>query len=460
MSDYIIINDDLRTMQIPQSITLLGVESDDDVNKILFKMPKEYSGFDLSTFQARINYMNANGDGDIYIVEDLAIDDDPTMMTFTWLVGRNACKYKGHTRFIVCLKLFETGTDEVVKEFNTTVYSLPVLEGLETTEAVEQQNADIIEYLKNLIENAGIVDFSNYYTKAQVNALIPTKLPNPEKLVINGQEYDGSAEVTLTIDGTSEQEKSILVGTLVHVTDAVPKAVVSLDLYDVHGGDVASASISVTNKNLFRIDQLANQVITNGITFVKNSDGTVTASGTSTDVDAMTSCYLDKYIFEIGKTFTLNSGKTLGSVAVDIELIYSDATIEHITSQNAPQTFTIRKAVEGCIASVLIADAGVTVSNEVVYPQLEVGNIASAFVNNIYSTMIFDGSEMPVLPDAISNLWANSTAVASIEITYDADYIIGKIDEYITENLIGSGSSSGTLVASYDGVGTVTLGLG
>ena len=41
MPDYIVINDDLRTMTIPDSITLLGVESDDDVNKIPFQMPKE-----------------------------------------------------------------------------------------------------------------------------------------------------------------------------------------------------------------------------------------------------------------------------------------------------------------------------------------------------------------------------------------------------------------------------------
>ena len=95
MPDYIVINDDLRTMQIPASITLLGVESDDDVNKIPFQMPKEYCGFDLSTFEARINYMNANGEGDIYIIDDLEIDgDDPSLMNFTWLVGRNACAYK------------------------------------------------------------------------------------------------------------------------------------------------------------------------------------------------------------------------------------------------------------------------------------------------------------------------------------------------------------------------------
>ena len=159
-------------MQIPESITLLGVESDDDVNKIPFQMPKEYCGFDLSTFSARINYVNANGDGDIYIIDDVSVDgDDPSLMNFTWLVGRNACAYKGNTQFIVCLKLFDENST-VIKQFNTTVYSLPVLQGLETTEAVVQQNADVIEEILKMIEEAGSIDLSNYYTKAQVDALI------------------------------------------------------------------------------------------------------------------------------------------------------------------------------------------------------------------------------------------------------------------------------------------------
>ena len=161
-NDYIVINDDLRTMHIPSSIAILGVESDDDVNKIPFTMPKEYCGFDLSEFEARINYMNPNGTGDLYIVDDLAVDGDN--MTFTWLVGRNACAYKGNTKFIVCLKKFDDDQN-VVQEFNTTVYNLPVLEGLETTEAVVQQNPDIIEYMLKLIEEAGIIDLDDYYTK-------------------------------------------------------------------------------------------------------------------------------------------------------------------------------------------------------------------------------------------------------------------------------------------------------
>ena len=460
MPDYIVINDDLRTMQIPENIVLLGVESDDDVNKIPFQMPKEYSGYDLSQFSARINYMNANGDGDVYVVDDLTVDgDDPSLMTFTWLVGRNACAYKGDTQFIVCLKKFaDDGSGDVVQEFNTTVYSLPVLEGLETTEAVVQQNADIIEYLINLVHDAGVVDPDDYYTKAETDALIPTRLPNPESLVINGTSYDGSEPVDMTIEATSEVLQSTS-GKVIHVVDALPQEVESLEVFDSDNVQLESAEIAVTNKNLFRIDLLSDHVVSKGVTFDKQSDGSIQCSGTSTGTYAMTSCALDKYMFAIGNTYTLSSGKTTGYTYVQLILNYADSTTDYIVARNSARSFTITKEVASCTASVQLTDSGVTVDNETVYPQLELASSASAFVINTYSTMTFDGSSMPVLPASISNLWANDDAVANIEMQYEADTVVAKIDDYVTRNVQGA-AVNGTLIATHDGLGTVTIGLG
>jgi len=460
MSDYIVISDDLRTMTIPSSIVLLGVESDDDVNKIPFQMPKEYCGFDLSQFQARINYMNANGDGDIYIIDDLAVDgDDPSLMTFTWLVGRNACAYKGNTKFIVCLKKFAEDGETVDQEFNTTVYSLPVLEGLETVEAVEQQNADIIEYLKNLIEESGTIDPSNYYTKTEVDSLLPTELPNPEPLIINGTEYDGSEAVEMTIEATSEVLATVS-GKLIHVTDAVPdEAVTSLTLYDDNDDQLTSAALAVTNKNLFRIDLLGNQVVSKGITFTKQNDGSILCSGTSTDTYAMTNCNLDKNMFVVGQTYTLSSGKTSGYTYVQLIMNYADNTTDYIVARNSSRSFTINKEVESCVASVQLTDSGVTVNNEVVYPQLEINAVATTFVMNEYTAINFNGTTMPVLPDAISNIWSNDDEVANMVMEYEADTVVSKIDDYVNAN-VQPKTTNGTLIASHNGAGTVMITVG
>lgn len=136
------IDNDLRTIAISSGV--IGVESDEDVRRLHFQMPKQYGEVDLSEFDVRINYVNANGDGDVYAVTDKEISGDN--ITFSWLAGRNVLAHKGNIRFIVCLK--KTDAEGVVQqEFNTTVAQLTVLEGLETTEKVIQENPDIIEYI-------------------------------------------------------------------------------------------------------------------------------------------------------------------------------------------------------------------------------------------------------------------------------------------------------------------------
>lgn len=143
------IDNELRTISIPSTVKLLGVESDKDVNVIEFEMPRHYGEVDLSTFSVRVNYMNANGDGDIYKVTDLVAGEEK--MTFSWLVGRTASMYKGDTRFVVCLKkIAEDSTNK--QEFNTTIASLPVLQGLEPDEQLIQRYPDIIEQILKFME--------------------------------------------------------------------------------------------------------------------------------------------------------------------------------------------------------------------------------------------------------------------------------------------------------------------
>ena len=143
------IDNDLRTINIPVSVKNIGVESDDDVKRLEFTMPKQYGEFDLSQFRIRINYMNANGDKSIYLVEDKKVSGDN--ITFSWLVGRNVTKYKGQVSFIICLKLSDE-KGKILKELNTTLCKLEVLEGLEVVPVIDEKTTDIIEQLLRMVE--------------------------------------------------------------------------------------------------------------------------------------------------------------------------------------------------------------------------------------------------------------------------------------------------------------------
>lgn len=207
-----IIDNDLRTIQIPSELEILGTESDDDVNRIKFKMPKMYGQIDLSNFEVRINYKNGNV-GDVYVVQDKVVELDT--ITFSWLVGRNAVKTKGYTQFIVCLRRKDE-LGNVMQEFNTTVARLNVLEGLETTEQVVQEYPDVIEQILTKIE--GLTEITPEQIEQAIGEYLqknpfPNTLPNPHPLTFTGAvtgSYDGSEPVEVNIpegsSGNMEQE--------------------------------------------------------------------------------------------------------------------------------------------------------------------------------------------------------------------------------------------------------------
>jgi hypothetical protein len=134
-----------RKIVVPPGIKNIGVESDDDVMCLPFSMPRYFGDVDLSEFDIRINYKNARGEGDVYLVNEFTTTDADTI-EFDWIVGRYAVAYEGEVVFSLCLKKMDEN-NVVVKEFNTTICSLSVLKGLETDGAIIQENPDLINQM-------------------------------------------------------------------------------------------------------------------------------------------------------------------------------------------------------------------------------------------------------------------------------------------------------------------------
>lgn len=160
----LVIDNYFRMIQIPSSITNLGVENDDDVLRLNFKMPRYLGKTDLSTFSVRINYLNAKGESDVYTVSDLAIVGDN--LTFSWLVGPTATKYKGNTKFNVCMRIVDADA-YIQKEYNTTIATLPVLEGLECEESVVEYYSDILEQWRRELFGIGDTEETKLQEKSE-----------------------------------------------------------------------------------------------------------------------------------------------------------------------------------------------------------------------------------------------------------------------------------------------------
>lgn len=151
-----LIDEHLRIITVPERGVVLGVEGDKDVNRVRFRMNRYYHGSDLSSFQIRINYQNADGEVNYFTVSEKTADTDT--FSFIWVVDADAVMTKGTVLFVVnCFTADSSGV--VQKAYHTTLGAASVLEGLEVdVEGNQPQIVDFLSKLKNeLTVHAGTV---------------------------------------------------------------------------------------------------------------------------------------------------------------------------------------------------------------------------------------------------------------------------------------------------------------
>lgn len=122
-----VIDEDLRVIAVPERGVVLGVEGDKDVNRVRFRMNRNYRGTDLSGFNIRINYRSAEDEINYFPVTEKTVTDDA--IYFVWLVGADTVAAKGTVYFVA--RFFTAEEDgTIVQEFNTTLGNARTLEGL------------------------------------------------------------------------------------------------------------------------------------------------------------------------------------------------------------------------------------------------------------------------------------------------------------------------------------------
>lgn len=247
-------------------------------------------------------------------------------------------------------------------------------------------------------------------------------------------------------------------GKLINVQNAKAGAQIKeLALLNSSGGELTGKSLVITNKNLFRIDLIASSTTDKGITFTKNADGSISASGTSTGTYAATKCNIDKNALVPGTVYALSSGGSSSILYVQLAITYTDGTTQYLAASTSYTVFMPAKAVQSVVGSVQLTNSGVTV-NATVHPQLEVAGAATSFENNVYNAITYPSGAMPTLPDTISNVYSNDDTVATIEMTYvqDVTSALKKAYERISnlEAQMADLNSETILVASDSGSGS------
>lgn len=243
-SDICTIDAKTRVIFVPSTIVVGGVQSDKNAERIKFSCPKIVGdNLDLSKFSVRINFENVSSvDSNVsikdqYICDDVAVDGEN--VTFSWLIGRNAARYMGTVRFIVCA--VKTDSDSNISvEWNTAIAEVPVLEGIEIDQPqIGEQEKDIINQLLELTKNTSAEAVQN------VNSA--------KEQAIKDIQSVSQPDTTLTIEGGLAEAKATgeaidsLKEDLVNITNGVKpihKNIVWQNGYIDNNGIVKKSSLS------------------------------------------------------------------------------------------------------------------------------------------------------------------------------------------------------------------------
>lgn len=304
--DICVIDSDLRIIDIPEQFKVLGVENDKDVKVMQFRMPKVYKGTDLSAFNISVNYQNARETKDRYVVTDKKVSGD--QIEFSWTVGKTATVYRGDTRFIVCMRL--TGSDGIIqKEFNTTLATMTVLEGLEVDDPViEQEEKDIIAQLLQIVDDK---------SKEAVQAVTAEGTKQIKAVQAAAQEIVADREQIKTNKADIADLMQTKAGAIINSAKGERIAVGDSAGAFFEGLKLFGKSEQVRTKGYQLFD--ASKIPTKsagGATVTNNGDGSFTISGSGNLTSGFDSFYQltdreeIKRMFKVGKIYLKNNGVT------------------------------------------------------------------------------------------------------------------------------------------------------
>lgn len=294
---YCVIDPNTRQISVPAEYQLLGVESDEKVERIWFRCPKIVGdNIDLSELQLRINYQNANSQKDQYIVTDVQTDGD--YIVFSWLLSRKVTAYQGNVSFIMCA--VKVSGETIQNEWNTTLATAQVLEGLEVdTPSPSEEQSDVIAQLLQIMTDTSEQAVSDVGTAK--DAAIAAVQSQQSTSVQAVQTASSGAQTAIETKGKTVMEsipddytelsetveqlgrtkapviKKTVTGETIELEDAGSVPLQNIKLFG------RSSQAKYEGKNLVEVIKTGTATAA-GVTININEDGSYTLNGASTGV--------------------------------------------------------------------------------------------------------------------------------------------------------------------------------
>lgn len=421
-SDICTIDAKTRTIFVPSTIVVGGVQSDKNAERIKFSCPKIVGdNLDLSKFSVRINFENVSSVDfnvsikDQYICDDVAVDGEN--VTFSWLIGRNAARYMGTVRFIVCA--VKTDSDSNISvEWNTAIAEVPVLEGIEIDQPqIGQEEKDVINQLLELTKNTSAEAIQN------VNSA--------KEQAIKDIQSVSQPDTTLTIEGGLAEAK------------ATGEAIGSLreDIGELESG----------TKNIFNSRELLNAT---GWTKNGNSyTGTAGNLGKAYKENNYPISFEPNTKYTISLKALTNGSASTDGIGIQFEFYYTDGTksvLELLNNTLTETSYVLGTNLQKSISYMRIRHSSggnnTWVLSEI---QIEKGNKTN-YVNPFTANDIIAREKIEILESKTNNLKEN-TEIKTNEVKAEIDDLVVQSNNLIIAVGIDNVKNKGFYVSTDDG---------
>lgn len=384
----ILIDPNTRQFNVPGAELVFGVESDAGSQRKWFQCPR-YVGdnLDLASCFVRMNFRNANGEMDSYLVDDVTIEGDN--VKFSWVLSQKAVRYKGQVKFVVCA----VGPNQKV-EWHTTLGSGMVLEGLEPNAAmVEAETADVVaQLIAMVVQQTAEVEKVGADQVAVVKAAAKTAesdaVAEIEAKGVNVKESIPEDYTSLenTMDGLVRGRAGAIVceaaGSAITVNDASDMKMQGLRIFGRSTQDgtptpdapveivSVEPTVGVYGKNLITgfVDSTKTA---NGVSFTVNADNSITVNGTAIEAALfnMITAYDVTPVLRPGATYTISGATSVAAIQI---YEWQDKWVQGV-STSSEKTFTLSEKTKGLLVRYVV-NPGMTADNLTVYPMLRLAS--------------------------------------------------------------------------------------
>lgn len=413
----LVINPDTRVINVGSGL-LLGVETDNDAERVKFQCPKIVGdNLDLSQYHIYIHYQNAKGEKGKYLCED--IEDAGENITFSWLLSQKVTIFKGVTKFLVCAK--KTDAETIV--WNTTLASGNVLEGLAVDEDIVQQNDDVIEQILLKIEQIEVS--GEFISRDEIYLGYAMSQDYP----YSGHAGNYGIDVAKIV-GSYKQD-----GTPTPDNPVEPEFNV-INNFNTNGGNLFDASKLPTTSQ-------------GGATVTNNGDGSFTISG-SGNLSEDFSLYYNYYNDDVTKLVKkgiltlLTKNKTYPYVSVSVKS--STGQIQMTNSFSNSESKDISTILDGDNIVMEIAfygQSGKAIVSGTIKPMLYQDGDGTWHPFNVSNTPV--SLELRALPDGTADIWEDgntTTYVAKVMLNQNNNWSVYKAGvDGVTFFMISSSSS-------------------